>query len=111
MNQTLNKNNNNSKDKSSFTSKIPLPYIKGTTDKIAKILNKHNINAAFTPPNTIRQLFDSVKDSINPNHRKGVYSIPFSCSKEYIGEIGRSFNIRIKEHTADLRKKEPQSLP
>lgn len=30
--------------------------------------------------------------------------IPCSCSKEYIGETSRSLNIRIKEHTADLRR-------
>ena len=28
---------------------MSLPYIKGTIDKISKILNKHNINVAFTP--------------------------------------------------------------
>jgi len=107
MYQSLSKNNNNNKDKeqkSSITPKIALPYIKGNTNKITKNLNKHNINVAFSPHNTIRQSFDSVKDLINPNHQKGVYIIPSSCGKEYIGETGKSFNIRIKEHTADLQK-------
>jgi len=103
MHISLNKNNN-IKDQNSSTPKVSLPYIKGTTSKITKILNKQNINVAFTPSNTIRQLFNSVKDPINPNLQKGVYVIPCSCGKEYIGEIGRSLNIRIKEHTADLRR-------
>ena len=30
--------------------------------------------------------------------------IPCSCGKEYIGETGRSLKVRIKEHTADLRR-------
>jgi len=45
---------------------------------------------------TIRQLFNLVKDPINPNLQKGVYVIPCSCGKKYIGETCRSFNIRIK---------------
>ena len=58
----------------------------------------------YSVTNTIRQLFNSVKDPINPNLQKGVYVIPCSCDKEYIGEIGRSLNIRIKEHATDLRR-------
>ena len=87
MHQSLSKNNNDIKVQNlSVTPKISLPYIKGTTDKITQILNKHNINVAFTPPNTIRQLFNSVKYPINPDLQKGVYVIPSSCGKEYIGE-------------------------
>lgn len=59
---------------------------------------------------TIRQLFNSVKDPINHNLQKGVYVIPCSCGKEYIGERGRYFNIRIKEHTADLRRERTSKL-
>ena len=104
MHLSLNKINNDIKNQNLSTPQVSLPYIKGTTDKISKILNKHNINVAFTPANTIRQLFNSVNDPINPKHQKGVYVIPCSCGKEYIGETGRSLNIRIKEHTADLRR-------
>lgn len=104
MHLSLNKNNKNIKYQNLSTPKVSLPYIKDTTDKITKILNKHNIDVSFTPANTIRQLFNSVKDPINPNLQKGVYVIPCSCGKEYIGETSRSLNIRIKEHTVDLRR-------
>lgn len=103
MHLSLNKNNN-IKDQNSSTPRVSLLYIKSTTDKITKILNKHNINVAFTPSNTIRQLLNSVKDPINPNLQKGVYAIPCSCGKQYIGEIGRSLNIIIKGHTTNLRR-------
>ena len=104
MHLSLIKNNKDMKNQNLSTPKVSLPYIKGTNDKITKILNKHNINVAFTPTNTISQLIISVKDPINLNLQKGVYVIPCSYRKEYIGEIGRSLNIRIKEHTADLRR-------
>ena len=46
---------------------------------------------------------DSLKDPIEPKAYKGVYSIPCSCDKLYIGETGRSMETRFKEHSADLR--------
>ena len=84
------------------TPKLTLPYIKGTIDKIAKILKKRNIHVAFSPLNTIRGFVDSVKDPLGLGQQKGVYSIPCSCSMNYIGETGRSMQVRIKEHFADI---------
>ena len=83
--------------------KIFLPYIKGTTDKLSKTLGKRGFKVLFTPPNSIRKMVDSLKDPIEPTHFKGVYSIPCSCNKPYIGETGRSIGTRLKEHGADLR--------
>ena len=48
-------------------------------------------------------MVDSLKDPIEPKYFKGVYSIPCSCSKPYIGEMGRSIVTRLKEHEANLR--------
>ena len=83
--------------------KVSLPYIKGTTDRLAKTLRRHKIQVLFTPPNTIRNYVDSLKDPIDPRAYKGVYSIPCSCGLSYIGETGRSMETRFKEHSADLR--------
>ena len=95
---------NNRKRKTLENPRISLPYIKGTTDKIAKILTKHNIMVAFTPPNTIKNMLSSAKDLIDPKNLKGVYSVPCSCGKIYIGETGRSFGIRLREHINDISK-------
>ena len=46
----------------------------------------------------------SVKDSIDHTQFKGVYKVPCSCKTSYIGETGRSFHARLKEHGADIRK-------
>ena len=66
--------------------RITLPYIKGTTYIIAKILRKKNINVIFSPLNTIKKMLDQGKDKVDPNKRSGLYVIPLSCKKEYIGE-------------------------
>ena len=86
-----------------MTKNINLPYIKGTTERIAKILRKENIKVSFSPPNSLRTMLDHAKDSINPSLHRGVYSIPCTCGKQYIGETGRSFQIRLKEHIADIK--------
>ena len=73
--------------------KMSLYYIKGTTDRIAKILRKQDISVTFTPPNTIGKMVDSAKDHVDLKNQKYVYIIPFSCGKVYVGETGRSINI------------------
>jgi predicted GIY-YIG superfamily endonuclease len=45
----------------------------------------------------------SVKDKLDQHNCKGVYRIECSCGKCYIGETGRSFHTRIKEHGADIK--------
>ena len=86
-----------------MTKNINLPYIKGTTEKIAKIIRKVNIKFSFCPPNSLRTMLDHAKDSINPSLHRGVYSIPCTCGKQYIGEMGKSIQIILKEHIADIK--------
>jgi hypothetical protein len=45
----------------------------------------------------------SLKDPIDQQQGKGIYKVSCSCGKCYIGETGRSFHVRIKEHGADIR--------
>jgi len=80
-----------------------LPYIKGVTDKIAKILKKKDITTSFKTVQTIKQRMRPIKDPIDHKQGKGVYKISCSCELCYIGETGRSFNTRLKEHKADIR--------
>jgi hypothetical protein len=80
-----------------------LPYIRGVTDKIAKVLKRKEIVTSFKPLITIRQRMKSVKDPIDQQQGKGIYKVSCSCGKCYIGETRRSFQVRIKEHEADIR--------
>ena len=82
---------------------VHLPYVQGTTDKIAQILKRYEIPSTFRPLSTIRNSLRSMKDLINPKDMKGVYLIPCSCGTPYIGETGCSIHQRISEHAADLR--------
>jgi hypothetical protein len=90
--------------------RFSLRYIKGLSEKIARILRKGDIHMDFSPINTIRTMLDSTKDQIDPNLYKGVYAIPCSCGKVYIGETGRSMKVRFKEHGAHLKLNRVQKL-
>jgi hypothetical protein len=78
--------------------KLTFPYIKGTINQIGKILRSKNIVISLTPMNTIRILVDSVKDSLDLRKLKSFYQIPCSYGKVYIGEIGQSLQVHLKEH-------------
>ena len=53
-----------------------LPYIKGTTDRIGRILNKHNIRIIFKPPKKIGQTLRNPKDQRLPLSSAEIYKIP-----------------------------------
>jgi len=68
-------------------------------------LNKYNIRTIFKPPKKIGQFLRNPKDQRPPLSSAGVYRIPCSCGKVYIGETGRMVNIRKKEHQRDVKLK------
>ena len=82
-----------------------IPYIKGTSETIARILQPYNIRVAHKPITTLRQLLTNVKDKDEPNDREGaVYKIKCcDCQATYIGETGRNLNTRLTEHKRATR--------
>ena len=77
-----------------------IPYIKGTSETIARISQPYNIRVAHKPITTLRQLLTHVKDKDEPNDRQAaVYKIKCcDCQASYIGETGRNLNIGLTEH-------------
>ena len=53
--------------------RIPLPYIKGISEKLARILKRGDIEVAFSPINTIKEMLDSAKDPVDPLMYNGFY--------------------------------------
>lgn len=58
-----------------------LPYVKGITDKIGSVLQKHGIRTIFELQRKIAQLLRSIEDKI-PLHTEGIYSRPCSCRQD-----------------------------
>jgi hypothetical protein len=101
--QNATKRPRNKEQTNNDVSKVFLPYIQGTTNKLARILKKKSIGATFKPLNTIRNSLRPVKYHVDPIEQKGVYMILCSCCKQYIGETSCSFRIRIQEHATDIK--------
>jgi len=80
-----------------------LPYVKGTTNRIGRILNKHNIRTIFKPPKKIGQILRNPEDQRSLLSSAGVYKIPCSCGQVYIRETERMIKLWIKEHQCDVK--------
>ena len=87
---------------------VTIPYVRGTSETIARILQPYNIRVAHKPITTLRQLLTKVKDKDEPNRRQGaVYKIKCcDCQATYIGETGRNLNVRLTEHKRATRNGE-----
>ena len=69
-------------------------------------MRKHNINTPVKPHTKLRQLIVRPKDTIHQDKKCDViYEIPcLSCNKTYVGETGRPFSTRKKEHQKECEK-------
>ena len=82
-----------------------IPYIRGTPETIARILQSYNIRVAHKPITTLRQLLTNVKDKDKPEDRRGaVYKIKWcDCQASYIAETSRILSTRQTEHKRAMR--------
>jgi len=92
-----------SESRKSFAS---LPYVKGVTEPLTRVLKKHDISVINKPMTTLQQQqFPAPKFRPAPDSQTNVgYKIPCAdCSWCYIGETGRAFNTRRKEHIRNIK--------
>ena len=78
---------------------VTIPYIKGTSETISRILQPYNIRVAHKQTTMFRHLLTNVKGRDEPNNRQGaVYKIKYSdCQASYIGDSGtRELTLRCK---------------
>ena len=82
-----------------------IPYIRGTSETIARILNPYNIRVAHKPITTLRRLLTNVKDKDKPEDRQGaLYKIKCCfCQATYFGETDRNLSTRLTEHKRATR--------
>ena len=85
---------------------VLLPYVQGVSECVHRILLKHKVASAFKPMNTLRQSLVHPKDRRDiGDNSEVVYQIPCDmCDKVYIGETGRKFKVRRKEHEEEANE-------
>jgi hypothetical protein len=74
-----------------------LSYQHTTSNKISRLLGKHNITTIHIPMKKTTSNLRLLKDNFG-RKTPGVYCIPCECRKVYVGQTRRSIEIRCKEH-------------
>ena len=104
-NWTLNrrkKGRKNQDEKVERRGKVVIPYVKGLSEKLARVFKRYDIETIHKPSATIKNLLcNKMKDRVEPLDKTGaVYHN--ECKKHkgsnYVGETGRVFRERLYEH-------------
>ncbi len=79
---------------------------------MARHLRPFNLKIAHKPTESLRKALVHVNDSLLTQRRRDVvYSIPSSeCPSAYVGQTGRQFATRMKEHQSVVRRQDENSL-
>ena len=87
---------------------VSLPYIRGPSETIARILKPFNIRIVHKATITLRHLLTNIKDKDNPKDRQGtVNRIRCNdCNGTYIGETERTLTTRLGEHQTATDKED-----
>jgi hypothetical protein len=68
------------------------------------LFKEYSANIAFSTNNTIEKLINRKVKTPNKFEQCGVYELRCnSCHKAYIGQTGRNFKTRFKEHIQDIK--------
>jgi hypothetical protein len=107
---TLNKckraNNKKEKERNRQGQKwVKFTYTGKETRAITKLITDSNIKIAFTTKNNIGNLLSKHNNAQkNKYDRRGVYQLTcHNSNKKYIGQTGRPFHVRFKEHVLDYK--------
>ena len=77
---------------------ISLPYVPTLGEMLKRILGKHNIDTCFQSVRPLGSFLNYGKDLTRGDLVSGVYKIPCSCGKFYIGRTHQQFSERFIEH-------------
>ncbi|XP_046406336.1 uncharacterized protein LOC124171238 [Ischnura elegans] len=87
-----------------FNARLTIPYTAGVSE--SRILRKHDVVTRYNCVTKIHNLIPGPKDNIPQDLCEGVYKVPCSCGKAYIGETCRGMATRIKEHARATKQKQ-----
>ena len=89
----------------SCSTTVVIPFVDKTTQAIQRVLRPLRIRVVGRPCQWKWSLQNGLKDSIDPQEDTGVvYAINCrDCEAAYIGETGRTTNVRVAEHLAHAR--------
>ena len=89
-----------------YRTSVTLPYVRGVSEAIKRVLSEVDEQIFFQPHTTSRNLLVHPKVPVPAGQKANVvYNIPcLSCPKSYIGQTARLLEIRVKERRAAVKK-------
>nr|VZI29400.1 unnamed protein product [Spirometra erinaceieuropaei] len=89
-----------------------LPYMRGTSEIIARQFNRLGIPVAHKPASSLRAALSRMKDPISKEQQTNViYRIPYAnCSCVYVSHTDRRLGTRINEDKLAISRRDPISL-
>jgi hypothetical protein len=84
-----------------------LPYTQTTFGWLSRMLAKYDIKSIALPPKKIASYLPPYKEQLGLR-TPGIYSIPCECGMVYIGQSGRTIQLRIKEHNRHIKLAQPE---
>ena len=85
---------------------VVIPYVQGLTERSSRVFKKHGISTGMKPHTSLRKILVHPKDKVDPADKTDcIYEIPCkNCNYTYIGETGRKFSTRLKEHKKEAER-------
>ena len=79
---------------------VVLPYVKGVSERILRVLRNNGVKVGYKPFNVLRMCFPRPKDKPSPLQCRGVvYKVGcVDCNFVYYGQTDRALETRLKEH-------------
>jgi hypothetical protein len=80
-------------------------YVGSETRIVTKLFHHTQVKVAYTTNNNLEKLLrNNTTNEANKYTRSGIYQLNCpTCSKKYIGQTGRSFQVRFREHKHDYK--------
>lgn len=83
---------------------ITIPYLKGFSEQVNRIAQKHSFKVVFKPGGKVKEIKSKCQKTLDERQNGVVYRIPCKCEESvYIGETQRLFQTRKREHENKVR--------
>jgi hypothetical protein len=107
---TIQKQNENRDTQQQKKKWATFTYYGKETRKITRLFKDTHIKIAFKTKNTIQNILKPHNKENSQCEKNGVYQLNcMSCPAKYIGQTGRPFHTRYKEHIRDIRNNNSNS--
>ena len=89
---------------------VTIPYIRGVSESIRRVLGAVDIRTQFRPLTTLRNMLVQVKDPVPQGMKSGVvYQVGYQdCPATYVWQTARALSQRLKEHKSALTNGHPE---